>query len=220
MSSRRESQVPARLSAGEIRARLAQPSLVEYPFISGESMVGNFPGSIREASVLVPFYQDGGQWQLVFIRRTETVGNHKGQVAFPGGGAEPGDISGEATALREAWEEIGLRPEDVRLLGNLKPFNSHSGFRITPYVGIIPWPYPLKISNDEVSRVFSIPLAWLARPENHYIGEFISLPGREPRKVYYFLPFDGEILWGISAGICITLLTILGLLETHPSSNA
>lgn len=168
--------------------------------------------SLRPAAVMVPLLWQDDHWRLLLTRRTETVQNHKGQVSFPGGAAEPGDESAEATALREAYEEIALRPEDVRILGRLPARPTISSFLVTPVVARIPWPYTFHLSPSEVSRVFTVPLAWLAEAANRE-----ERPNTNPASVYkrviYFQPFEGETLWGASAYITLDLLRVLGLLD-------
>lgn len=163
----------------------------------------------RPAAVLIPFLQVDASWHILYTRRTDTVADHKGQVAFPGGRSDPDDLNPKFTALREAEEEIGLHREDVRILGSLKQLPTSSGYCITPVVGRIPWPYPLHLAKDEVKRVFTIPLTWLAEPEHHEI-RFRKLPGSDVlHPVIYFQHYDGELLWGISAEITINLLRAL-----------
>lgn len=164
-------------------------------------------GFPRWAAVLVPFLHKDDHWHLLFTRRTDSVADHKGQVAFPGGGYEEGDAYPEGTALREAQEEIGLAPQDVKLLGCLNQMHTGTGYLITPVVGIIPWPYPLKTSPDEVATVFTIPLDWLAVPGNREERPYPSPIGT--RQVIYFRTYQGEVLWGVSAKIVANLLTLL-----------
>lgn len=167
---------------------------------------------LRQASVLLPIFYKNGGWNLLFTRRTETVNDHKGQVSFPGGASEPGDLSPESTALREAREEIGLDPVDVNILGRLPDQQTISKFVVTPIVGSIPADYEFTISNDEVERVFSIPIKWLAVTD-HFEERLFVLPDGIKRMVTFYSSFDGEILWGISAKITLTLLRQLELLE-------
>ncbi len=134
--------------------------------------------------------------------------NHKGQVSFPGGASEAGDHTPEATALREAEEEIGLNPRDVTLLGSLAPFPTNSRFVLTPVLGKINWPYNIVLSTDEVSRVFTIPVGWLADPANWEIRPRVLPSGVTEDIVYYHL-YDEELLWGISARITRELLEAL-----------
>jgi 8-oxo-dGTP pyrophosphatase MutT (NUDIX family) len=169
----------------------------------------------RPAAVLVPLLRQpvaeppGWAWHILFTRRTANLAEHSGQVAFPGGRSDPEDRSPEATALREAQEEVGLTPHDVHILGCLGSFPTITNYLVTPVVGFIPWPYPLRPEPTEVSRIFTIPLAWLADPQNHTVG-LRTLPGcYTPVPVIYFEIFDGEKLWGISAQIVVTLLQVL-----------
>lgn len=113
--------------------------------------------------------------------------------------------------MRETCEEIGLQPTDVRLLGCLNPLLTISNYCVTPVVGVMPWPYPLKLAEVEVSRVFTISLAWLCQPENHEIRPRLLPPPYPPVPVVYFQRYDGELLWGISAQITLNLLAALRL---------
>jgi 8-oxo-dGTP pyrophosphatase MutT (NUDIX family) len=163
----------------------------------------------REAAVLVPLTCLEGRWHLVYTVRTDSVQDHKGQVAFPGGAIELEDVNRAATALREAWEEIGLQPSDVRILGYLDDLPTVSGYIITPVVGVIPWPYAFQASPDEVKRVFTIPLEWLADSSHWEERAFVRTDSGLRRKAIFFTSFDGETLWGITAKITVILLEIL-----------
>lgn len=163
----------------------------------------------RPAAVLIPLLKNDGSWQILYTRRTPTLAEHSGQVAFPGGRSDPDDPGPEATALREAQEEIGLDPADVRLLGRMHPLQTISNYRVTPVVGCIPWPYPFRLAEDEVSRIFTIPLEWLADPQNWEERERQLPAPYVPVGVIYFRPYDGELLWGISAALTLQFLNLL-----------
>lgn len=167
--------------------------------------------TLKCAAVLVPFVRLKDEWQLVFTRRTETVEHHKGQVSFPGGGCEMGEATPEATALREAKEEIGLAPEDVRLLGRMNDIITITRYRVTPIVGVIPWPYQFRPEPAEVGRVFTIPFHWLADSANWQEQSITPQGGFRSFPVISYHPFDGEILWGASARITLDLIkTVMG----------
>ena len=178
-------------------------------------------GVPRPAAVLVPLLRTDQTWHLLFTRRTDKLPEHRGQVAFPGGRADPGDTSPAQTALREAEEEIGLPADQVQLLGCLDSFTTVSNYRVTPVVGTIPWPIELKLEIEEVERVFIIPLDWLADPTNHEVRlrtRLIPTSGAEAgdkakqtvtMPVIYFKPYEGEVLWGVSAEIVDNLVTKL-----------
>ena len=164
----------------------------------------------KPAAVLTPMFRHLDAWHLLFIRRTEHEGDHhSGQVAFPGGGYEPGDASNTATALREAQEEIGLDPDQVVLLGELRPMHTVSNFLVTPVVGEIPWPLDLTPDPVEVARVFSIPLAWLGDPANRRVRIWPSPDHPQARDVVFYDEFDQELLWGVSARITVDFLAVL-----------
>lgn len=166
----------------------------------------------RQASVLIPMVVIDSEWHLLYTRRSDELTDHRGQVAFPGGAADPGDRDAVATALRETYEEIGVQPGDVRILGELDDYVTISEFLITPVVGTFNWPYPLTIQTAEVSRAFTIPLAWLARTENWNEQMYRTQTG-EVHPVIFYEPYDGELLWGISARITVDFLHALGLIQ-------
>lgn len=160
------------------------------------------------AAVLVPLYQNQGEWHLLFTRRTDSVDVHRGQVSFPGGRQEQ-DESPVQAALRESQEEIGLAADDVQLLGELNPLLTVSQFLVTPVVGRIPWPYQFSTNAVEVARCFGVPIKWLADPSNLDIEYRQPLvPGPEI-PVYHFKPYDQEVVWGVTARITVSLLELL-----------
>ena len=162
---------------------------------------------LKCAAVLVPLVWESERWSLLFTRRTDHVESHKGQVSFPGGGCDEGETTPEETALREAKEEVGIDPASVRVLGRLSNLMTITSFRVTPVVGVIAWPTVLRIGLQEVERVFTIPLEWLADRRNRW--EF-ALPGRNRTLIAYH-PYDGELLWGATARITVDFLASLGL---------
>jgi 8-oxo-dGTP pyrophosphatase MutT (NUDIX family) len=166
---------------------------------------------LRCAAVLIPLVWREGEWQLVFTRRTEMVEDHKGQVSFPGGACMAGETPGQ-TALREAEEEIGLHPTDVRLLGRLNDVVTITRYRVTPVAGALPWPYEFHAAPLEVERVFTIPLLWLAERGNWDENPFTPEGAARPFSAITYHPYDGEVLWGASARMTYNFLGILGLL--------
>jgi 8-oxo-dGTP pyrophosphatase MutT (NUDIX family) len=162
---------------------------------------------LKCAAVLIPLLQQDDEWHLLFTRRTDKVESHKGQVSFPGGACDDGETTPEETALREANEEVGIDPQKVRVLGHIMNMITITSFRVTPVVGIIEWPTVLLLGKDEVERVFTIPLLWLADKNNRW--EF-SMPGRN-RSLIVYHPFDGELLWGATARMTVDFLNVLDL---------
>lgn len=197
------------LSEEQIRVRLAARQADPYINPFHEALV---PGAARPAAVLLPLFRHQDAWHLLLIRRTHVDGDHhSGQVAFPGGRLNPDDASTEATALRETEEEIGLPPARVTILGELEDMVTISNYRVTPLVGVIPWPFPLAPAEEEVARIFSIPLAWLADSANREVRQREIPRQNGSLDVVFFSEYDGELLWGVSARITLHFLEALGL---------
>lgn len=197
-----------RLSPEQIRQRIVH----RPPRAYGEAYpAGFFPAPPAPAAVLMPLFRHQDGWRLLFIRRADSASDrHAGQVAFPGGRLESADGGPVVAALREAREEIGLDPSEVCVLGSLGAYRTVTNFVVTPVVGIIPWPLALTPAITEVSRIFSIPLSWLGRADSHRLCARTLGPAGTPIPVVYFEPYDGEILWGVSARITLGLIEALG----------
>jgi 8-oxo-dGTP pyrophosphatase MutT (NUDIX family) len=163
---------------------------------------------LKCAAVLVPLIFQHDEWHVLFTRRTDRLESHKGQVSFPGGACEDGETTPEQTALREAEEEIGINPADVHVLGSLSRMITVSRFRVSPIVGVIPFPYAFKVAGIEVARVFTIPLLWLANRNNYWEFSF----GDSDRSLIAYHPYDGELLWGATARMAVNFLKALGLI--------
>ena len=186
------------LTEQEIAQRLRQFAHPTY----SELLPGSTGKLLRRAAVLIPLMHVNGEWQIIYTRRADSVGHHKGQVSFPGGATDPGDDSPEATALREADEEIGIRPTDVRILGRLGEMITISNFVVTPVVGVVPWPYGFTVSTVEVARLFVMPLAWLAVRENWMEFQRVETG----HSVIAYFPYDSELLWGATARMTVNFI--------------
>ncbi len=195
------------------------PSLHWVVAVSGYHMAADVPDNLlpepkkpKEASVLIPLYRDAEEWHVLFIRRVVNERDqHSGQVAFPGGRRDPIDTDATSVALREAHEEIGLNAKDVNVVHVLPEYRTGSDYVVTPVVGIVPWPYSYQAQPDEVSRIFSIPLKWLATQANSTVREKTFTKGdlKVALKVVYYEKFDNELLWGASARMTVSLLKAL-----------
>lgn len=164
----------------------------------------------REAAVLVPFLRIEDAWHILYIRRTSYEGDrHSGQVAFAGGKRDDEDESLLATALRETEEEIGISTGDIDVLGHINHHHTISEFQVRPYVGVIPWPYRLKLDELEVARAFTMPLNWLAQTTNYRTEERQHPDSQRPWPVVYYDLYDGEMLWGATARMTLSLIEVL-----------
>ena len=193
------------LTPEQIRARLHAQADTTYD-VPPELL----SDAAREAAVLVPFLRIDDAWHILYIRRTSFEGDrHSGQVAFAGGKRDDIDNSLLATALREAEEEIGLAPGDVEVLGYINHHHTISEFQVRPYVAAIPWPYDLNPDGVEVARIFSIPLQWLADESNYRTEQRQHPQSQRPWPVIYYDRYDGELLWGATARMTLSLLDVL-----------
>ena len=166
------------------------------------------PEGLTQAAVLIPFLWIDLAWHILFTRRTDHLETHKGQVAFPGGSVDPEDAELKATALREAFEETGIQPSSVRVLGQMAEMVTITRFLVTPVVGVVSWPQPLKLAEAEVSRAFTIPLAWLADPQHVEVKPYLR-PNGHIEQVVFFNPYDGETVWGVTGRIMYDLIQLL-----------
>jgi 8-oxo-dGTP pyrophosphatase MutT (NUDIX family) len=174
----------------------------------------------RGAAVLVPFYEHEAAPGLLLVRRTMDVATHKGDICFPGGSVEDSDTDAVATALREAWEEVGIRPESVEILGTLpRELTVVSRFAVTPVVGKIPYsPEGLRLHPGEVAEAMWVPLNEFTRKGGLRIerGEVYGVP----RDVYYFRLPSGAVVWGLTARIIYGILSRMGFdLESSPAEG-
>jgi 8-oxo-dGTP pyrophosphatase MutT (NUDIX family) len=163
--------------------------------------------SLTDAAVLLPIFVKDGKCHIVFTKRTDHLTHHSGQISFPGGGRHDDDESLLQTALRESREEIGLKESDVEILGELdNAATVTSLFRISPFVGLIPYPYKFKQDKFEVQEIFDLPLEELMHKAHK--KEESTVYGDKIVKVYTF-ELDGRIIWGATAWILNQFLEIL-----------
>lgn len=155
------------------------------------------------AAVLVPLVLGGAEPTLLLTRRTAHLHDHPGQIAFPGGCVDAGDVSPEATALREAEEEIGLAPGCVELIGRLPEYAiTATGFRVTPVVGLVHAPLALRLDSFEVAEAFQPPLSFLLDPANRRRGR---IEHQGVVREFWAMPWQGYDIWGATAGMIVSL---------------
>jgi 8-oxo-dGTP pyrophosphatase MutT (NUDIX family) len=190
----------AGISPKQIAAALAHATLNTPP--------KQHPDGLTRAAVLMPFLWSNSAWHILFTRRTNHLETHKGQVAFPGGSVDPEDANLSATALREAFEETGILPKSVLVLGQMAEMVTITKFLVTPVLGVVEWPQPLILAEAEVSRAFTIPLAWLADPQHVEVKPYLR-PNGHIEQVVFFNQYDGETVWGVTGRIMYDLIQLL-----------
>ncbi|MCC7268650.1 MAG: CoA pyrophosphatase [Caulobacteraceae bacterium] len=156
------------------------------------------PGELTPAAVLVGLIEREEGLTVLLTRRADTLRRHTGQVALPGGRCDPGETPW-AAALREAWEEVGLDPEAVTLAGLSNPYQTGTGYLITPVVGFVRPDITLTANPDEVAHIFETPFGFLMDPTNYEEHERTLSDGVVRR--FYAMTHEDQYIWGATAGM-------------------
>jgi 8-oxo-dGTP pyrophosphatase MutT (NUDIX family) len=168
---------------------------------NGDDMMATLAKDVVAAAVLVPVVM-GETPGILLTKRTSHLSAHAGQVSFPGGRIDPDDGGPEAAALREAWEEIGLDPDAVEVLGRMAGHVTGTGYRITPVLGLLPPDLTYRLSAHEVEAVFELPMTVVLDPD---------APKRQRQHVrgvwreYWVWPHPDHYIWGATAAILVRL---------------
>lgn len=162
--------------------------------------------SLTCAAVLIPLLFRDGEWRVLVTLRTEEVEHHKGQISFPGGACDPEDATLEATALREAQEEIGIPPQAIELLGALDDYPTITDFVVTPFVGIVRQPCSYRLSNSEVAAVVEVPLSFLRDPARLRV-EQLEYKGQLHDVLFW--DYGPYVIWGATARILKGFIDLL-----------
>ncbi|MBI4310145.1 MAG: CoA pyrophosphatase [Chloroflexi bacterium] len=182
-------------TAAFVRAALAQrqPDVLTDPHL-------------KDSAVVLLLYPKEGQYCVLLNKRSMEVEFNKGEMCFPGGSKDPEDADLWATALRETHEEMGIRPEDITILGELSETNTGAGFRIHPYVGTIPYPYAFHPSGIEIAAVVEVPINHLLDKRN-YTEEMRMRMGVLTHMTTY--TYNDHRIFGATARILRQFLDIL-----------
>ncbi len=179
-----------------IRA-LAQSAVASSDFDLNPGLAGPVV-PVRDAGVLVPLIERRSGVHLVLTMRAAHLATHPGQIAFPGGKRDVGDVDIAATALREAHEETGLSPDLVHVLGHLPTHETVTGFKVTPTIGWISEPWVVRADPREVAEVFEVPLRHVLKLENFHVQKRVW---NGKNRAYYTVPYGPYYIWGATARI-------------------
>jgi 8-oxo-dGTP pyrophosphatase MutT (NUDIX family) len=192
---------------------LAQGPLAKGPLTKGSPSASGSGPSLVRAGVLLPLFCKDGSYHILFTRRTDKVKRHKGEISFPGGIYDSSDGDLEATALREADEEVGIKRQDVELLGALDEVMTMTDFVVSPFVGFIPFPYPFVLSEEEIAEIIILPLFGFLK--EGVLSEEDWTYGDKTARVYNY-HCGGHDIWGATAKILrqfLDLITAGGIRE-------
>jgi 8-oxo-dGTP pyrophosphatase MutT (NUDIX family) len=172
------------------------------------------PPSLRESAVLIPLYERDGAPQLLFIKRTDRVRTHRGEIGFPGGRIETEDASPLAAALREAEEELGISPAQVTPLGELPSVSTVvTSMLIHPFVGRLDQPPELRPDPFEVAEIVEVPLMTLLDPATFVVEDWVLRGTPRTIFIYRYGPYD---IWGATGRIVQQFLARLSEWPGHP----
>jgi len=164
----------------------------------------------KKASVLIPLFFKNNEAHMLFTKRTEFVETHKGQISFPGGMNDDSDEDLKETALRETWEEMGIKPEHVTILGKTDNFLTNTNFMITPYVGYFHYPYGFNINPAEIDRVIEVPLCSIVDPK---VFEIKPWERDGVKWMLHYYNYNSDIIWGVTGFLLSNFLSIVFDLE-------
>jgi coenzyme A diphosphatase NUDT7 len=169
------------------------------------------PVSHKHAAVLVPLFELNGEIRVVLTQRNAKMKTHAGEVCLPGGKREPGDADDVATALREAHEELGIRPDSVSVVTTMQPMLSKHLLSVRPVVGVVPSNLTFCPNPSEVADVFTAPLRMFIEPKgDEYWYRDVTWEGNIKYRLHYFRyseeVFLGSlekefVIWGLTAGM-------------------
>lgn len=162
--------------------------------------------ALTPAAVLVPLVVRPEGLSVLLTQRTQHLAAHAGQISFPGGRQETSDRDSVEAALRETEEEVGLPRDHVEVIGRLDTYITSTGFEVTPVVGLVRAPYPVKLDPFEVAEVFEVPLSFILDSTNH---QRHSREIRGRRRTFYVLPYRQRYIWGATAGMLVNLAEVL-----------
>lgn len=192
--------------AAELPGRAAQYRMAPQPRPSGTFPYDQPAPDARRGGVLVLFYPHAGRLYLPLILRPTYNGVHSGQIGFPGGGYEAGDADLVHTALREAYEEVGVPAQDVEVLGQLSPlYIFASNYLVQPTVGWTPARPDFTLDPYEVERLVETPVSALLDPANQR-EEVWNLRSRVANVPFFLV--QEQYIWGATAMMLSELLAI------------
>ncbi|HJU23100.1 MAG TPA: CoA pyrophosphatase [Casimicrobiaceae bacterium] len=182
--------------------RLARPVPPAAQGLSDGFRLPGREGATVPAAVLVPLVNRPQGLQLLLTQRSADLADHPGQISFPGGRLDAGDVDQAAAALRETFEEIGLAPTKVQVLGRLASYETVTGYRVDPIVGWIEPPFDVVPDPIEVADVFEVPLEFILDRANHQ--RHFRMVGAN-RRDYWAIPWQSRYIWGATAAMLLIL---------------
>jgi len=162
--------------------------------------------NLKAAGVLIPIIEYSNNLSILLTQRSADLKNHAGEISFPGGCMESIDTDIRETALRETYEEVGIRPEQIDISGYLQPMLTMTGYAVTAIVGVIQPYMALKLDRSEVEDVFEVPLSFFLEERNQQLSER-EVHGVTIQVVEF--NFGDMRIWGATANMLVALRNTL-----------
>lgn len=156
------------------------------------------PKKLTQSAVLIALFEQDSQLHVLLTKRAEHLKHHPGQISFPGGKVEADDVNHIDTALREANEEIGLKAVECEIIGQLHPYQTITGFSITPVIAILNKRSDFFIDENEVSEIFHVPFQHFLHSKQHFS---IQVKHKTGNQQVHFMPYKSYNIWGATAAI-------------------
>jgi len=188
----------ADLAPEALRQRFLTPPVWQPELVVEKKFMNRAP---MPAAVLIPIVMRA-EPTVLLTQRTAHLSTHAGQIAFPGGKLDETDADAAAAAMREAYEEVGLAPDWLEVLGQMPLYTTGSAFMVTPVVALVRPGFTLQPNAFEVSDVFEVPLAFLMNPANHrhHQVHWQGVP-RQWLSMPYHDGVQERFIWGATAGM-------------------
>jgi 8-oxo-dGTP pyrophosphatase MutT (NUDIX family) len=152
--------------------------------------------ALKPAAVLIALIEEDQQLSIVLTKRANHLKHHPGQISFPGGKMEDFDSGFVNAAIREAEEEIGLNSDNINIVGQLLPYETISGYVVTPIIAFIDKQQNYVIDKNEVAEIFQVPLQHFLDFDNHFI---VNIERQRKPFSIHFMPFKHHNIWGATA---------------------
>lgn len=170
---------------------------------------------VKRSAVMILFINKQSVPHIIFTRRTEWVENHKGQISFPGGMQDENDVDLMYTARRETFEEIGILPEQINILGQLDDFFTVTNFIVTPFAGYVANDFSYKVNEKEVAKILEVPLKVFLSSDKFEVKKWLY-----KKQMYdvFFYYYEQEVIWGVTAFILNRFIDLVFQYNPAPAS--
>ena len=194
----------------KLRNSLSDDLKISHNYFKDQCIKKNIDLNLTGAAVLIPFTIRSNFIDILLTKRSAALDNHAGQVSFPGGRIDDKDSNPIETAKRESFEEVGIKNKDIEVIGSLDVFQTGTGFRIIPIIGIVSENIDYQINQNEVESIFHLPLDYLMDKSNHK-KEIKTFQQNENIMEYNsnVIEYGSNHIWGATAAMLMKLYKLL-----------